>query len=330
MISKETDIRLGEGDLVLRFRLLSLVLFFGCAFLACTRNELAMNEQVVAKVNGDPIYAGEFLLNFEQLKAEQDEISQKNPKLMDQLKTRALNEVIVVGILRQEAQRRQILVAKEEVEGRLANWKDGYPPGGFEEMLRKQNTTEAYLKKRLEDQLLVEKITEVVFGTENLVSDDEAKAYYSEHEKEFFRPERVHAYQIVVPTKTEAEKIRQEIISNQLTFESAARTYSLSPDASKGGDIGFFAKNEKIAAFNEAFSVNVGQISKPVESKFGVHLLKVVEKKPSAKLAFADAKAEIEKTLKRNKEAKAYREWVTKLLKDGEIHRNEELFAKVE
>lgn len=297
--------------------------------VSCSTRPPDPREQVLARVNGEPVFLHDFLVNYQQIKGEQDEISQKNPKLVDRLKTRALNEVIIISLLRHEASKRQLRIAREEVEGRLSNWKDGYPPGGFEEMLRKQNTTEDFLRKRIEDQLLIEKITEGVFGSETMVSDEEIKKYHKLHENEFSRPERVHAFQIVVPTKEEAEKIRQEITSGKMTFESAARQYSLSPDAAKGGDLGFFSRNEKIAAFNEAFNLAIGNISKPIQSRYGIHLLKVVERQPARKLGFNDAKNDIVKALKRAKEVKVYKEWVTKLLKDGEIYRNEALYATI-
>ncbi len=304
-----------------------IALVLGAA--GCTQRPPSPKEQVIARVNGELIFLSDYLVNFQQLKSEQDEITQKNPKLLEQWRTRALNETIIVSLLRQEAAKRQLRVAKEEVEGRLSNWKDGYPPGGFEEMLRKQNTTEDFLKRRIEDQLLVEKITERLFANETLVSDEELKKYHRLHENEFFRPERVHAYQIVVPTREEADRIRQQIVSGTMTFESAARKYSMSPDAQKGGDLGFFSRNEKIAAFNEAFALSLSQVSKPIQSRYGVHLLKVVEKQAARKLVFQEAKPDITKALKRVKEVKVFKEWLTKLLKDGEIYRNESLFSSV-
>ncbi|NBV29727.1 hypothetical protein EBS02_12095, partial [bacterium] len=80
---------------------------------------------------------------------------------------------------------------------------------GFEEMLKKQNTTEAILKQRIEDQLLIEKLTESLFSNETLVHDEDVKNYFKLHEKEFINPERIHAFQIVVPTKEEAEKMKR-------------------------------------------------------------------------------------------------------------------------
>ena len=296
--------------------------------VGCVRQPSQNSELVIAKVNGDPVPLKEFLVNFQQLKGEQDEISQKNPKLLEQLKTRALNEVIIMSVLRQQATKRKLHIAKEEVEGRLANWREGYPAGGFQEMLRKQNTTEDFLKKRIEDQLLIEKITSELFESETRVSDDEMKTYYQLHQDEFTRPERLHVLQILIPTKPEAEKIRQEVLASKVTFESATRQYSQSPDATKGGDLGFFARNEKIAAFNEAFNLPIGTISKPIQSPYGFHLLKTVEREPSKKLNYNESKNDIVKALKRMKEVRVYKEWITKLLKDGEIYRNEALFSK--
>lgn len=297
------------------------------ALVACTHQSDSPRDQVLAKVNGVPISLSEFMVPYNQMKNEQDDLAQRNPKLVQQMKTRALNELVILNLLHQECNKKGVRVAKEEVEGRLANWRDSYPPGGFEEMLHKQNVTEDYLKKRIEDQLMVEKVTASLFGGETQVSDDEMKNYFHQHEADFVRGERVHVFQIVVPTKEEAEKIKGQIANNEITFESAARKYSLSPDSAKGGDLGFFARNEKIPAFNQAFALTVGTLSNPIQTKYGVHILKVVEKQPKKTLAFNEAKEDIVKAVKRLKEVKVYKEWVTKLLKDSEIYRNEALFA---
>jgi len=297
--------------------------------VSCIRLSTDLNDEIIAKVNGEPVFLNEFTISFDQLRAKRDGISQKNPKLVAQLKTRALNEVIVMKILRQEAAKNEVRIAKEEVEGRLANWKDGYPVGGFEEMLRKRNTSEDFLKRKIEQLLLIEKLTNELFSLETLVSDEELKKYYKKNKKEFRRSAQVHAFQIVVPTVNEAKKIRQEILSNTITFQSAARQYSLSPDAAKGGDLGFFSRNEKIPAFNKAFSLTVGVVSQPIKSDYGVHLLRVVEKRMAKSLGFQQAKPEIVNRLRRRKEIKVYKEWISNLLKEGKIYRNDSLFKTI-
>jgi len=308
---------------------LIFVLSVALVVSSCSRFTSKNDDKVIAKVNGQPILLNDFMVNYRQLKSQYDEISQKNPRIVDQLKSRALNEVIIGTVLRQEASKVQISIAKEEIEGRLANWKDGYPVGGFEEMLKKRNTTENFLKRRIEHLLLIEKLTSELFASETLISDEEIKSYHKKHNSDFTRPSRVHVYQIVVNTVEEAKKIRQEILSKNLTFESAARQFSLTPDASKGGDLGFFAKDEKGPVFNKAFSLQIGSISQPVQSKYGFHLFKVVEKHLAKKLKYIEAKPEIVDTLRKQKEVRIYKEWVTNLLKEGKIFKNETLFNSI-
>lgn len=296
---------------------------------SCSKINTGGENQVIARVNGHPVYLQDFELLFERFKNEIDEISQKNPRLIDRIKTRSLNEAIVLTLLRLQAEKRQLLVAKEEVESRLVSWKEGYPPGGFEEMLRRQNTTEAYLRQRIYDQLLVEKVTRSIGSTEARVSDEEIKSYYSKNKDDFTKPSQVHAYHIVVPTLEEAKKVRQEITSNKISFQSAARKYSLSPDAATGGDLGFFAKDEKIPEFNAVFDLKVNDISDPIKSRYGIHLLKPVEKVRSRKLDFAEAKNDVTKAIRKQKEVSLYKEWVKKLIQDGEIYRNETLYSQI-
>ena len=92
---------------------LSLVLM---ATVSCNRRPPDPREQVLARINGEPVYAQDFLVNFQQLKAEQDPSALGIPKNVEQLKTRALNEVLINTLLRHEAAKRQIRIAKEEVE----------------------------------------------------------------------------------------------------------------------------------------------------------------------------------------------------------------------
>ena len=313
-----------------RISILFLAALFGClvSTLACTRVQTDPRQLVLAKVNGHSIYFSEFAAVLDQLKADQDELSLKNPKIVDQLKTRALNEAVIQVLLKQQAAKYEVTVAKEETDGRLANWKDGYPPGGFDEMLKKLKTTESSLRRRIEDQVLMEKLTAKLFSAEVRVSDEELKRYHGANPKSFARPERAHVFQIVVPSKEEALRLRQEILSTRISFESAARQYSMSPDAEKGGDLGFFARNEKIEAFAHAFDLPVGTLSEPIASRYGVHLLKVTEKQPAKRLSFQEAKEDIAKSLRQTKEVTAYKEWLKKLLKDADIFRNDLLYEK--
>lgn len=80
--------------------------------------------------------------------------------------------------------------------------------------------------------------------------------------------------------KDEAEKLLAKIQNNEISFEDAAKTYSKCPSGANGGDLGFFEKGMMVKEFEDAaFLLNVGEISKPIKTRFGWHLIKVYGKK---------------------------------------------------
>lgn len=89
----------------------------------------------------------------------------------------------------------------------------------------------------------------------------------------------VRASHILVSTEDEANKLREEIISGK-DFAAVAAEYSQCPSGSAGGDLGFFGKGMMVKPFEDAaFELEVGEISKPVQTQFGWHLIVVTDKK---------------------------------------------------
>ena len=90
----------------------------------------------------------------------------------------------------------------------------------------------------------------------------------------------VRASHILVKTRPEAVKIRKEIVDGYISFEDVAEKYSLCPSSVNGGDLGYFKRGQMVQPFSDvAFDLKVGQISDPVGTKFGWHLIKVVDKR---------------------------------------------------
>lgn len=87
---------------------------------------------------------------------------------------------------------------------------------------------------------------------------------------------QVRASHILVKSEAEALKIKSEIESGKITFEEAAKKYSLCPSGQNGGDLGYFGRKVMVKEFEDAsFSLPVGKISAPVKTQFGYHLVKV-------------------------------------------------------
>lgn len=90
----------------------------------------------------------------------------------------------------------------------------------------------------------------------------------------------VRASHILVKTRPEAVKIKKEIESGRISFEDAAREYSLCPSGQNGGDLGYFNRKQMVQQFSDtAFDLKVGQISDPVGTKFGWHIIKTTGKR---------------------------------------------------
>lgn len=91
--------------------------------------------------------------------------------------------------------------------------------------------------------------------------------------------EEIKASHILVQTEEEAQKFYDEIV-NGAAFEDVAAENSLCPSGANGGDLGFFSKGQMVKPFEDAaFELNVGELSKPVQTQFGWHLIYLTDKK---------------------------------------------------
>ena len=88
---------------------------------------------------------------------------------------------------------------------------------------------------------------------------------------------QVRASHILVKTKEEAEKLREEILGGK-DFEDVAALNSMCPSGTQGGDLGSFGKGMMVKPFEDAcFSMAVGDLSEPVETQFGWHLIALTD-----------------------------------------------------
>lgn len=90
--------------------------------------------------------------------------------------------------------------------------------------------------------------------------------------------EQVKASHILVETEEEAISLREQILSGT-SFEDVAAEHSLCPSGARGGDLGFFGRGQMVGEFETAaFDLNVGELSDPVRTNFGWHLILVTDK----------------------------------------------------
>ena len=166
----------------------------------------------------------------------------------------------------------------------------------FDQIASDVYVSEEALWRRWQDSHDTAQVSFVLFEPERIsdsavrVSDDEVRAYYDTHKKQFDRPGRAMVSVIMIPRVITAEDsaavrahalaIRSRILGGE-KFEDVARAESAdSVSATNGGSLGRGGKGRFVAPFEQAaYALKVGEISQPVATQFGYHLIRVDERK---------------------------------------------------
>ncbi|MGF1649019.1 MAG: peptidylprolyl isomerase [Hyphomicrobiaceae bacterium] len=134
------------------------------------------------------------------------------------------------------------------------------------------------------------------------VSDTDARAVYDEEVKSLPQTEEVKASHILVETEEKAKEIFQTLLHDG-DFAKLAAEHSLDPGSkANGGDLGYFTRGRMVPEFETAaFELKVDEISVPVKSQFGWHIIKVTDRRDQPPPDFDEVKEELKVTLIRKK-----------------------------
>jgi len=237
--------------------------------------------QTLVTVNGTPITDTDVEMTL--MNATQGRFNQLPADKQQLFKEQALQQLIGKELVFDDAKKEGILKSKE-----------------FKDEFEK-------VKKRIEKELAIQLWQKRVLDKIS-ISEKELKDYYNKNKDEFNQQESVHARHILVKTEDEAKKIIAELKSlsgDKLKnrFIELAKEKSTGPSASRGGDLGYFAKGQMVPAFNDkVFSMKVGTVTtKPVKTQFGYHVLLLEDSREAKTRSFDEVKGFIEQRLKMEK-----------------------------
>ena len=146
------------------------------------------------------------------------------------------------------------------------------------------------------------------------VKEEDVKKLYEEHKSEFVSGESVEASHILVDTEEKANEILAEIKAGTVTFEDAAKEHSSCPSSANGGALGEFGRGQMVPEFDSAvFAMNVGEISEPVKTQFGYHLIKLTNKKESSEIPYEQIKDRLYQMAMSEKQRAAYTSKINQL-----------------
>ncbi len=258
---------------------------------------------VVATVNGEKIYKDEL---FEALNR--------------QAGSSTLEQLIIQRLIAQEARSLGLQVSQEEVDGELDRFIEtalGGDKEKFKQFLDQYNISEDTLRWEIELDLLLRKIVEETMLD---IQEKDIQEYFEKNRDDFNIPEQVEARHILVETEEEAREILAQL-RNGGDFVELAKKHSLD-EASLENDanLGFFTREDMVEEFsNAAFDLEVGQLSEPVKTVYGYHIIEVLNRREAREVELEEVYDQVREVLKESQIMEKREELIQDLYEKAEI-----------
>jgi peptidyl-prolyl cis-trans isomerase C len=300
---------------------------------------LALENQpskgTIAVVNGSVITQEDFDREMSRVQRQFLNMGKHlNDSQMPKIKKEVLENLIGFELLYQESQKKAIKIDEAIINKQVMTLKKRFPSEAeFKSALTKANLSEVAIKNQIARGLAIEQLI-CTYVTKNATfSDEEIKAFYESHPNLFKQPEQVRASHILIKVDPQANEVKraeaqkkikeiQQKLQKGEDFATLATALSEGPSKAKGGDLGYFSRGRMVKSFEEAaFALRPNEVSDIVETKFGYHLIKVIEKRPETTTAFEDAKDKLGQYLKQQKVQKEVSIYVDKLKEKAKVER---------
>jgi peptidyl-prolyl cis-trans isomerase C len=245
---------------------------------------------VVARVNGQDVPKRDFDRLIKQMEMQAGQPVPANRR--DEVYRAILDQLVTYTALVHEARARKIEVtpaeAKQVSDAKIAELRQQIPdPKAFNKALAERNMTLERLRADIRNDIAVNKMMAAEMVNTPAVTDAEVREFYDKNPNEFSGLRASHI--LIRPTGSDADakknaRAQAEDVVKQAKagadFGELARKYSADGSAQQGGDLGFFTRSRMVPEFSKAaFALKPGEISDVVETQFGYHVIKSVERK---------------------------------------------------
>ncbi|MFS0864035.1 peptidylprolyl isomerase [Fredinandcohnia sp. 179-A 10B2 NHS] len=259
-------------------------------------------KDVVASVNGIDIERAELQTALEKFYGSE-----------------VLESLITDKIIGLEAEKEKITVSDEEVDTEMQALIDSY--GGeeaFTSAIEASGATRADVEEDIKIYIQTKKLLEPRIE----ITDKELETYFEENKDTFAQSEQIQASHILVEDEETANEVAAKLAEGE-DFAELAKEYSTdTSNAETGGDLGYFGKGEMVAEFEEAaFAMEIDEISDPVKTEYGYHIIKIANKKEAVEAKFEDNKEAIRDTLFDQKISTEYSTWLSEKTEEYKIDR---------
>ena len=288
-------------------------------------------QDAAAQVNGKKItyqeLNGEFLA---RTRVPFDKV-QDDPQAQ-QARKELLQQLIDGELVLEQAERQKVTVTPQSVDEQVKSIRARFPSDeAFTQALGASGLTPEGLKANIKKGMLRQQILNKEVLEKVAVSPKEVETFFNEHKDTYVQEEAVHARHILIkvapdasPEDDQKAKERAKAVLAKAKkgedFSKLAAQYSEDSSKDSGGDLGYFGRGRMVKPFEEAaFALKAGQISDPVRSQFGYHIIKVEARREAKRLSLVEAKEWVEKDLTREKARVRYGEYVAGLREKAKI-----------
>jgi foldase protein PrsA len=303
-----------------------LVLVLPAVIAACGSTEVKVPAGAIAAVGSGVVTQEQFDQIWAQAQAQYESqagapaFPKAGTAQYNQLRASIVNYLVQNQVIKDKAAELNVSVTDKAFQDRMKQIITQV--GGqkkLDKLLKQQSVTQAQLEQQLKAQMLQDAVQQKVYAGIKVSQADIEKYFNNPANKSQFNvPESVDARHILVKTKAEADKVRAllEADNSDANWKKVAAQYSTDTGSkNNGGSLGNFPKGRMVKPFETAaFALPVGEISQPVKSQFGYHVIEVTKKTPASKQTLEQAKTTIEQQLKYQKQSTAWEAWLKKAM----------------
>lgn len=289
-------------------------------------------QNFIVKINDQPITINEFKANINRI-SEQYEVkmgtdfrTENGRRIFKDLREQILRESILNKLMLQLAEKEGIKVIDPEIYHEINQIKKksfGGKDSLYRKTLAQNSLTEEGLKKLLRESMILRRFDQKIAEENIKISEEDLLAVYESRKDQLKTPETVKATHILLDKPEEAEKVLAELKAGG-DFAELAKLYSTDPGSrERGGDLGYFSRGQMVKEFEDtAFNLKVGEISKPVKTNFGYHIIKKLDYKPAYTPPLSEVKKAITDELRSTKRNEFFNNWYEKILSEANITYN--------
>jgi parvulin-like peptidyl-prolyl isomerase len=304
-------------------RLVILLCALASIGLAGCGGEQDVPADAVAVVDGQEIARSDYEALIAQAKKSYKNQKREFPAAGSQefqtLRNQAVQFLVQREQFEQEAESLDVKVTDEQIDARLDQILKQYFGGDkkkYEKQLKEQGLTEKQVRNDIRAQIVSEKIFEQV-TRDVKVTDDQIEAYYEKNKAQYSQPESRDVRHILVKTKKQADELYAQL-QGGADFAALAKKYSEDTGSKANGGKLTISKGQTVAPFDQtAFLLKKNDISKPVKTEFGYHIIQPLsDTKPAKVTPLKEVKESIRQQLQQTQKNEAMTKWVEELKKD--------------